>query len=325
MNIFVTGATGFIGHHLVKKLLSEGHTVHAIYRSQPKSEEIKHDKLKWFRGDILNNESLKIAMIGCHHVYHVAAYAAAWEKNPGDFRKFNVQGTINVIETARSLGINEIVVTSTAGVFGPSLPNIITETTVSKIPYFTGYERSKAESERIIADYVRKGMRIIIVNPTRVYGPGFLNESNSVTKMIKSYVQGKWHILPGNGSSIGNYAFVNDIVEGHILAMQKGTSGERYILGGENVTYQQFFQKLSDISGKKYWLMSMPLYLMLGIGYSFLVLHKLFKITPLITPAHIRKFNYNWEVSSDKATSVLDYHITPIGKGIEETIQWVNN
>ena len=138
----------------------------------------------------------------------MAAYAAAWEKKPGDFSKYNVQGTINVIETAKKLGINDIVVTSTAGVFGPSLNEIITEATVSNIPYFTGYERSKAESERIISDYVRKGMRIVIVNPTRVYGPGALNESNSVTKMIKSYIEGKWHIIPGNGKSIGNYVFV---------------------------------------------------------------------------------------------------------------------
>lgn len=323
MNIFITGATGFIGHHLVKKLLDEGHIVHAIFRLQAKSEQIKHNNIKWFKGDILNNESLRIAMNGCQQVYHVAAYAAACEKKPGDFSKYNVQGTINVIETAKQLGINDIVVTSTAGVFGPSLHEIITEATVSSIPYFTGYERSKAESERIISDYVRKGMRIVIVNPTRVYGPGFLNESNSVTKMIKSYIEGKWHVLPGNGKSIGNYVFVNDVVDGHVLAMQKGTSGERYILGGDNVTYEQFFQELADISGKKHWLIPLSLNLMLGIGYLFLLLNKLFKITPLITPAHIRKFNYNWEVSSNKAMKELGFKITSLSKGFHETLMWL--
>jgi len=225
MKIFVTGATGFIGSNLAIALAKYGNIVHAIYRSKNKTENILHEDIKWFPGDILDTESLKTAMQGCEQVYHMAAYAAASETTPGDFTKFNVQGTINVIDMAGQMGINNITFTSTAGVLGPSLNGQVTEKSVSPLPHFTGYERSKAEAERIIKDRVKKGMRIVIVCPTRVFGPGALNESNSVTKIIKQYINGKWHILPGNGESTGNYVFIDDVVNGHILAMQKGKAG----------------------------------------------------------------------------------------------------
>jgi nucleoside-diphosphate-sugar epimerase len=323
MTIFITGATGFIGANLAIHLAKAGHTVHAIYRTKEKTKGIEHVNLKWFQGDIMDIKCLEKAMFGCEQVYHIAAQATVWEQNPGDFSKFNVQGTIHVLDIARKMGINNIVVTSTAGVFGPSLAAVITEQTVSSIPFFTGYERSKAESERIIHDYVKKGMRIVIVNPTRVYGPGALNESNSVTIMIKKYIQGKWHAIPGNGESIGNYVFVNDIVEGHILAMEKGKAGERYILGGDNISYNQFFNSIKEISGVSQWLIHIPISAMLLAANLLLLITKLTKIPPAITPAHVRKFTYNWEVSSNKAKQDLGYKPHSFNEGATKTIQWL--
>lgn len=323
MAIFITGATGFIGAKLALMLAEQGHTVHAIYRSLSKTKEINHPNLKWFPGDIMDIESLEKAMTGCNQVYHIAANATVWEKTPGDFHRFNVTGTIHVLDTADKLGIRDIVVTSTAGVFGPSLKNKITEQTVSELPFFTGYEASKAESEKRILEYVKKGMRVIIVNPTRVYGPGALNESNSVTIMKKKYVEGKWYAIPGNGESIGNYVFVEDVVNGHILAMEKGRAGERYILGGENVTYNQFFEVLREVSGVNKRLYKVPLTFMLGAANLMLLINKLTKIPPKITPAHIRKFNYHWEVLSDKAKTELGYAPHSFREGSRKTVEWV--
>jgi farnesol dehydrogenase len=321
MKIFVTGATGFIGEHLVRKLISEGQIVHAIYRSELKITHLQHENIRWFKGDIMNIASLELAMLGCEQVYHIAALAAAWEPSPGDFRKYNVQGTVNVLEAAHKCRVQKIVVTSTAGIFGPSIQNIITEKSVSSMSHFTGYELSKAESERVIAGYVKTGMNIVIVNPTRVFGPGILNESNSVTIMIKKYIDGKWHFIPGNGESIGNYVFVNDVVNGHILAMEKGKSGERYILGGDNVSYNQFFRILEEQTDRKTWMVKMPLFAMLSVGYFLLLLNKLIKIRPAFTPDHVRKFNYNWEVSSNNAINDLGYKITPFGEAVKATLE----
>jgi nucleoside-diphosphate-sugar epimerase len=323
MKIFVTGATGFIGEHLVKLLAGKGHTIHAIYRSEAKIAGIMHHNIKWFKGDIMDISSLKLAMTGCEQAYHIAALAAAWEKNNGDFHRFNVEGTINVIETVKECGVKKIVVTSTAGIFGPSINGVTDENSISPFPHFTGYELSKAECERIIAGYVEQGMDIVIVNPTRVFGPGALNESNSVTIMIKKYIEGKWHFIPGNGKSIGNYVYVDDVVNGHILAMQNGKAGERYILGGRNISYINFFKEVNKVFGNSFWTINMPLIVILSIANFLILLNKITKIIPVFTPAHIRKFNYNWEVSSNKAINELGYKITLFEDALKNTIEMI--
>jgi len=324
MRIFVTGATGFIGSHLVMRLASEGNLIHAIYRTLSKTNEIAHENIKWFCADLMDLEGLEKAMQGCEQVYHIAALATVWENEPGDFRKHNVQGTVNILTLARKLGIKSIVFTSTAGVFGPSFNKEITEESISKLKYFTNYESSKAECEKLITSWVVKGLRIVIVNPTRVYGPGILNESNSVTKMVIKYLNGKWYFIPGNGKSIGNYVYVDDVVNGHILAMKKGKAGERYILGGENVSYNYFFDTIIQISNKRFPLFRLPLFLMLGFANFLILLNNIFRIKPVITPAHIRKFNYNWIISSQKSKNELGYTITNLYDGLLKTIKWIN-
>jgi nucleoside-diphosphate-sugar epimerase len=121
MNIFLSGATGFIGRRLAIVLAESGNTVHAIYRSKKKIGSINHPNVKWFEGDILNHESLEKAMIGCEQAYHLAAFASVWENNPGDFTKYNVQGTLNVLDCAKKCGIKNVVVTSNSGILGPSI------------------------------------------------------------------------------------------------------------------------------------------------------------------------------------------------------------
>ncbi|MGC8824824.1 MAG: NAD-dependent epimerase/dehydratase family protein [Bacteroidales bacterium] len=323
MRVFVTGGTGFIGEKLIRQLIFRGYKVNALYRSESKKNAIDLPQVNWIAGDITDANCLMIATKGCDVVFHVAAYAVAWEEHPGDFRKFNVQGTINVLNAALANGVKKVVFTSTAGIFGPSLYKNITEESKSPLPHFTGYESSKAEAEQVIIDeYVKKkGLNVVIVNPTRVFGPGPLNQGNSTTLMIKKYIEGKWHILPGNGNAIGNYAFVDDVVNGHLLAMEHGKAGERYILGGENLSYRQFFDTLSRIHAHRHWLIPLPLPIMLLIANILLWVHAVYpKFLPPFTPAHVRKFNYNWEVSCEKAIRELGYNITPFEQALQKTI-----
>ncbi len=322
MKVFVTGATGFIGEHLVKELIKRGNEVVALYRSESKKKLLADLPIKWYKGDLLDIEVLDQAIDGCDQVYHVAAYAVAFEEKPGDFRKYNVQGTVNVLEAALKHGVKKVVFTSTAGIFGPSVNGkIVNEKSVTQIPYFTGYEASKAEAENILPHFIKKGLNVVIVNPTRVFGPGQLTQSNSVTLMIYKYIKGQWHFIPGNGQSIGNYVFVEDVVNGHILAMEKGKTGERYILGGENVSYNEFFNLLQQVSGKKYTLIHIPRLFMLTVAYVLMLVHKVYrKFIPPFTPNHIRKFMYNWNVSTDKAKFELGYKVTPLKDAILKTI-----
>ena len=323
MNIFITGSTGFIGSKLALKLANTGNTVHALYRSEEKVKNIRHDNIKLFKGDITDVESMKNAMQNCEQVYHIAAFTDVWTKNPDLIYNLNVKATENVFKIALDLGVKKVVFTSTAGVFGPSINNIINELTERTVDYFLKYERTKAIAENIAKKYVQKGLDVVIVNPTRVYGPGILSKSNSVTIMIKSYIQGRWRVIPGNGKSVGNYVFIDDVVKGHILAMEKGKPGERYILGGSNINYIDFFKTVRDISEKKYFMIKFPLMFMLAVSHFLMLLTRIFGVKPMITPALVKKFNYQWNVSSKKAEKELGYQITHFREGADKTISWL--
>ena len=324
MNVFVSGATGFIGSRLCLKLAEDGYIVHALYRSPDKTKVISHPEIRLFRGDILDKDSLDKAISGCQAVYHAAAFASVWEKNPGMIYRLNIEGTMNVIRSSLQSGVEKIVVTSTAGILGASGTHEINEQTYQE-SFFTDYENSKFILEKIIGVLSGTGLDIIIVNPTRVYGPGLLSESNGVTRMIDRYCRGKWHFIPGNGNSVGNYVFVDDVVNGHIQAMAKGKTGEHYILGGENASYTMFFDNLSKVSGKKYRLFKLPLFMMLPVAYLLLFIAVLTHRRPLITPALVRKFNADFRVSSEKAEKTLGYDPRKLSDGLEKTIEWLKH
>jgi nucleoside-diphosphate-sugar epimerase len=173
----------------------------------------------------------------------------------------------------------------------------------------------------------RKGgsPEVVIVSPTRVYGPGYLSESNGVTRMIKQYVEGSWRLIPGDGQSLGNYVHVEDVVNGHLLAMQMGSAGERYVLGGENISYLQLFHYTRLASGAKHRLFKVPLWLMLAVAFILKGISSLTGRPPLIVPNLVRKFSHNWIVSSQKAMQELGYQPRNAEEGIKQTVQWIQN
>lgn len=325
MKILITGATGFIGAKLTLKLAEDGHIVHALYRSKEKTKTIEHPNVRLFKGDITDYPSVENAASSCQAVFHMAAYAKVWAKETATFERINVQGTVNVLDAAQKVGVRKIVFTSTAGVFGPSKSVRVTENTQREIDYFSEYEITKAQAEEKIREYIGNGLEIVVVNPTRVYGPGIMSDSNGVTRMIKLYSEGKFRWIPGNGESIGNYVYVDDVVKGHILALKKGNSGQRYILGGYNVSFNKFFEQLANTTGQKFRMIKLPLPLMLGVAYLFRLRTKLFGIPPLITPPWVKRYLHNWEMSSQKAFDELGYRITPLDKGFLKTLEWLKN
>ena len=325
MKVFVSGATGFIGIQLVKRLVSQGNTVHALYRSESKAELIRIPGVVLFPGDILDTPSLERALEGCETGYHTAAFASVWTRDPALVFKLNVDGALNVIEAARKAGTRRLVLTSTAGILGPSETDPVDESSPVPPSFFTLYEASKSQLEAKLLGNAGSVPEVVIVNPTRVYGPGYLSESNGVTRMIKQYLEGRWRLLPGNGRSSGNYVHVEDVVSGHLLAMQKGKAGERYVLGGENINYLQLFQFVRQFSGVRTKLYKVPLWLMLFTAHAMKALARLTGRPPLIVPDLVRKFSHNWIVSSRKAMTELGYEARPAREGIKQTIQWIKN
>jgi len=323
--VFVTGSTGFIGTALVNELVRRGHTVHALARLVSNTDGLKHERVSIVRGNIMNRESLVRGLQGCTQVYHLAAYAKNWARDPSTFFRQNVDGTKNVLQAARDAGVQRIVFTSTVVVFGPTPPGVVGDESMPRITqkYCTTYEESKAVAEREALKQAASGLPVVIVNPTRVYGPGKWTEGNSVSLMLHRYQRGKFPILLNKGKDVGNYVLVDDLVRGHILAMEKGRLGERYILGGENISLKGLFAIVDEQTGKRHRQINLPP--RLAMWYSALEQKKAewFGLYPQVTPGWVQTFLQDWAYGSAKAERELGYQITPLREGIRRTLDWI--
>jgi nucleoside-diphosphate-sugar epimerase len=325
MKIFITGATGYIGQRLTSRLLEEGHEVHALLRHRPDSLTYEHVRFHFFQGDIMDVDSIREAMDGCEAVFHVAALAKVWSKNPTEFYEVNVHGTINILEAAMTLGVPKVVFTSSAAIYGCSNGHPIRESDFRQQAFFTDYECSKFLAEEKIQEYVRKGLPVVIVHPSKVYGPGIWTESNAVSRIIKEYVEGQWHLIPGDGKMIANFSFIDDVVAGHMLALTKGIPGEKYILGGENLSFNEFFARLKQRSGKNFITFCVPYLLMQFYAWQEEVIARLMSTQPKITRRWVKKYNESLALSSQKAQRDLGYAITPFNDGLDKTLQWLSS
>jgi nucleoside-diphosphate-sugar epimerase len=325
VSIFVTGATGFIGTKLVNELVRLGYTVHALSRSTSNRDGLENERIKLVTGDILDKDSLRRGMEGCEQVYHLAAYAKNWAKDQSTYDSFNLTGLKNVLDAAKESGVKQVVYTSTIVVFGPTPPGVVGDEEMPRITdyYYTEYEASKVRADVEARKYAADGFPVVIVNPTRVYGPGKLTEGNSVSRMIDMYDRGRLPALMNHGKDVGNYVLVDDLVQGHILAMEKGRIGERYILGGENVSLKRFFELVDEVSGKKHMQFNLPPRLALSYSRLEELKAEWLGVYPQITPGWVETYLQDWAYSSAKAVRELGYKITPLKEGIRLTYEWI--
>ena len=321
----ITGGRGFIGSNLALFLANKGFQIKLLNRpgSQVSNLILNNPSIEVVNGDITDLNSLKIASQGCDQVYHLAAFAKPWAKDNLTFEKVNIIGTENVIKAAESNNTKDIVITSSAGTFGPQQDqNLITENTTPK-SFFSEYERTKYESVKNCYPFISNGMNIRFVSPTRVFGPGELSTSNAVTKLILNYAKGTFRFLPGDGNGIGNYAFIDDVVNGHYLAMEHGKPGENYILGGENLSYREFFDLVGKICGSQRKMLTIPIPLMLLASKAMELTANKTGIEPAITPPFVRKYTHHWGTDLSKAKNKLGYEITPAETAIQKTYNWL--
>jgi farnesol dehydrogenase len=325
MNCLLTGANGFIGIRLAEELSSGGHTVRCLVRSPDKFRPLSGlNGVTPVIGDLGSVHFLEAAARGCDTVFHLAAFAKPWSKDKSLPFRINVTGTENVLKAAHKAGVKRFVFTSSAAVIGPS-PGIdpIDEEYPRSVPFFNEYEETKAAAEELVRSYSRDRMECVIVNPTRVYGPGPVNESNSVTRMISMYSRGRWRIIPGDGTCVGNYVLVDDVVSGHIQAALKGKAGHRYILGGDNITFDQFFETLAYLTGKRRWLIRFPVSLMTVVARVMEWQAGITGLAPLITAPWVKKYLNHWSLSSQKALSDLGYKPASFAEGAAITLKWL--
>ncbi len=228
MKYFVTGATGFVGGVLARKLREAGHQVHASVRSPEKAKELEALGVKLFKGDVTDKESMREGMTGVDGVYHVAGWYKIGTRDKSDGVKVNIHGTRNVLELMQELKIPKGVYTSTLAVNSDTKG-----ITKDESYHFTGqhlseYDRTKAAAHEVAKEFIAKGVPLVIVMPGLIYGPG---DTSTLRTNIQDFLNQKLPMLPSQTTFC--WAHVEDIVQGHILAMEKGKIGESYIIAGE--------------------------------------------------------------------------------------------
>jgi len=323
MKILVTGGNGFIGSRLASHLAERGEIVNVLDLPTAHGDRFRHCNVHFFSGDILNADDVERALHGCDRVYHLAAYARNWAPDERTFYEVNVRGTEVVLAAALRLRVKKVVHTSSNVTLGPSNGVLTSESTHRTDEFFTPYEHSKYLAEELVRRYVKRGLDVVIVNPTRVFGPGPINESNSVTKMIAWYLEGNWHWILGNGKMVGNYVYVDDLIEGYVRAMEYGRSGENYILGGENISFNGFFNMLSNVAKRRYRLFHLPAWLAKSFSKVEEFRSRHFRHYPLITQGWAKTFLADWANSCEKAERELGYVITPFNVAMKKTIGWI--
>ena len=325
MTSLVTGATGFIGARLVEELLRRGETVHVLCRPTSDTSGLRNDRIIIFRGNLNARDDVAAAMRGCDRMYHLASFAGNWARNETAARTINIDDVRTIFDAAMEQGIQRIVYTSTILTYGPSNGMAVTEDTVHTAEAQTLYEQLKIDAEAEVAAALRKGVDVVVVHPTRVFGPGKLTQANSTTILMKQYLRGSWRTIPGRGNAAGNYVYVRDVVQGCIAAMERASTGRHFILGGSNLRYSELFEVLAAVTGKRRVLLPVPRALAKAFSRVELGLAQIGIRKPSITPAWVDIVYDDWLCSSARAEREIGYTPTPIEDAVAETVAWIRN
>ena len=253
MKYFVTGATGFVGGVLAKKLREAGHEVNASVRSPEKAKELQALGVKLFKGDVTDKESMREAMTGVDGVYHVAGWYKVGTRDKSGGVQVNINGTRNVLELMQELKIPKGVYTSTLAINSDTKGVLADETYHFTGEHLSEYDRTKAEAHKIADEFIAKGLPLVIVQPGLIYGPG---DTSSVRASLLNLFKGRLPMLPRQTAY--NWAHVEDIVQGHILAMEKGRVGESYIICGEKYELYEAFKLAAQTAGVRAPLAAAP-------------------------------------------------------------------
>lgn len=245
MRYFLTGATGFIGSRLARRLREQGHAVVAIARDPTKAQDLRAIGVDVRPGDVTDMESMRAPMEGVDGVFHVAGWFKFDTKDQTESERTNVLGTRNVLKLMAELSVPKGVYTSSIVVFGDTHGKIPDETYRQDGPWLAEYDRTKWKAHYEVAlPMIRDGLPLVIVQPGVVYGPG---DTSRIRPMFVQYLKGKLRTLPRGIAQ--SWTYIDDVVEGHILAMERGRPGESYILGGPAHTLIEAFEIGERITG----------------------------------------------------------------------------
>ncbi len=317
---FVTGGTGFVGAHVVRKLVERGCSVTVLARPRSSTLLLRDLPVEVVIGDLTNPASLRSHMQGAEEVYHVAADYRLWARDPSEIYRSNVEGTRNVLETALQLGIPKVIYTSTVGCLGlPSDGSEGTEDTpVSRSLLVGHYKKSKFDAEQIALDYARQGLPVVIVNPSTPVGPGDVKPTPT-GKVILDFLRGRMGAYVDTGL---NLIAVEDAAEGHLLAAERGRVGEKYILGNRNMTLKEILATLARITGRKPPTMQVPHWLAISAAAASTAMGRVLGREPGIPLEGALMARKRMFFSSAKAVSELGLPQSSVEDALARAVEW---
>jgi dihydroflavonol-4-reductase len=320
MTTLVTGATGFVGSHVARQLVSAGRSVRVLVRPNSNLQALAGLKVEYFEGDLRDQKSLECALQAIRCVFHVAADYRLWTPRPEEIYEINVKGTRNLLNAARHAGVERIVYTSTVATIAVprhgALPNETVQATLDEM--IGHYKRSKFLAEQVAFEAAAAGIPVVVVNPTAPVGPWDWKPTPT-GRIILDFLKGK---MPAYVDTGLNLAPVEDIAAGHLLAAEKGCAGQRYILGGRNMTLKQILDALSAITGRPAPRFRLPHAIALAAGYADQLFSRLAGREPQIPVEGVKMSRHRMFVESDKAEHELGYKPTAVEAALERAVSW---
>jgi dihydroflavonol-4-reductase len=315
--ILVTGATGFVGWHVARRLIERGARIRALVRDPARLREL--DGVEPATGDLRDSASLVRAVEGCSVVYHVAADYRLWTREPAEMFRSNVEGTRSLLEAARNAGVERFVYTSTVGCIGIPAGGLGDESSAIALEQMAGpYKRSKFLAERVALEFAGTGFPVVIVNPTAPVGDHDFKPTPT-GKIVVDFVRGK---MPAYLDTGLNVVDVRDVATGHLAACERGRVGERYILGAENLTLQQIFVALGEIAGRPAPKIRVPYAVAYAAGAVSTAWAGLTGSEPRAPLDGVRMARKKMWVRHDKAVRELGYSPGPARGALQRAVDW---
>jgi dihydroflavonol-4-reductase len=320
MTTLVTGASGFLGSHVARLLVERGQRVRVLLRPTSHTRLLEDLALERVVGDLRDRGSLEKALRGVEAVYHVAADYRLWARDPREIYESNVQGTRNLLDAAKSAGIEKFVYTSTVGTVAvPRAGALPDENVLTSLEEMIGvYKRSKWLAEQEARQAAAAGLPVVIVNPSTPVGPGDAKPTPT-GRMIVDFLNGR---MPAYVDTGLNFVPVEDAAAGHLMAAERGRSGERYILGGENLSLKQALTMLAEVSGRPAPRVRVPHALALAAGYADAALSRLMGREPQIPLEGVRMARHSMFVNAERARLELKFAPGSVRAAFERAVRW---